>query len=65
MSRPMVALLLVLVVLGALIGVAWGGRALAVYAFLAGIPAVVGIGLWVGGGWLHDASAGRFRRERD
>ena len=65
MSRPMVALLLVLVALGAAIGIAWGGRALAVYAFLAGIPAAIGIGLWIGGGWFRDASAGRFRRERD
>jgi hypothetical protein len=61
----MAALLLVLVTLGAAIGIAWGGRALAVFAFLAGIPAAIGIGLWIGGGWFRDASAGRFRRERD
>lgn len=65
MPRSTIAVLLGLLALGAAIGIAWGGRALAVYAFFAGIAAAVGIGTWIGGGWLRDASAGRFRRERD
>lgn len=65
MSRPMAALLLVLAALGAAIGIAWGVRALAVFAFLVGIPAAIGIGLSIGGGWFRDASSGRFRRGRD
>ncbi|MBD0338831.1 MAG: hypothetical protein ICV67_06055 [Thermoleophilia bacterium] len=64
MSRAMVAVLLVVVVLGVAIGVAWGARALVVYAFFAGIPTLIGIGLSVGGGWFRDASSGRFRRGR-
>lgn len=64
MSRPMVVLLVLVVALGVAIGFAWGGRALAVYAFFAGVPTVVGIGLSVGGGWLRDASSGRFTRGR-
>ena len=64
MSRGMIGLLLAVVVLGAVIGIAEGPRALVVYAFLAGIPAAIGIGLWVGGDWLRDSSAGRFDRRR-
>ena len=58
----MAVLLLLVVALGVAVGVAWGVRALVVYAFFVGIPAVVGFGLWIGGGWLQDASAGRWRR---
>jgi hypothetical protein len=58
----MAVLLAALVVLGIAIGVAAGLRALAVYAFFAGIAAAVGIATWVGGDWVRDASAGRFKR---
>ena len=58
----MAILLAVLVALGIAIGVTAGLRALAVYAFLAGIASAVGIATWVGGDWVRDASAGRFKR---
>jgi hypothetical protein len=58
----MAVLLAVFVALGIAIGVAAGLRALAVYAFFAGLAAAVGIATWVGGDWLRDASAGRFKR---
>lgn len=56
---------LAVVVLGAAaVGVAYGWRALVVYAFFAAIPAVLVFGAAVGGEWFSGASRGRFDRRR-
>jgi hypothetical protein len=63
-TRPTVVLVVGLVGLGIAIAVAWGWNALIVYAFFAGIAILILIGSLLGGGWLRDASAGRFDRRR-
>lgn len=49
------------------IGVAWGSDAAIVYAFFAGLAAVMAVGVGLGGDWTRDVSRGRFARrdERD
>ena len=49
---------------GVVVGAAYGWRGLAVYAFLAAIPAALTFGAAAGGGWLSGASRGRFDRRR-
>jgi hypothetical protein len=56
----------VLVVVPAVaIGLAWGGDAAIVYAFFAGIAAVMAIAVGLGGDWTRDVSRGRFTRRDD
>jgi hypothetical protein len=60
MSKPMIGLLVVLVALGAVIGIAYGWRGLLIYAFLAAIPVLYLIATVVGGRVVRGMSAGRF-----
>ncbi len=55
-----------LLVVGAVaVTVAWGGSALAVYAFFAVIAGLVIAAARIGGDWVRDASRGRFERDDD
>ena len=49
------------------IGIVWGGDAAIVYAFFAGIAALMAVAVGLGGDWTRDVSRGRFvrRGERD
>jgi hypothetical protein len=62
MSKPLLALLVVLASLGVVIAVAYGWQGLVVYLFFAGIPAVYTLGAVVGTGVVSDLSRGRFGR---
>lgn len=65
MRRPMVVLLALLAAAAAAIGIAWGAKALVVFAFFAAIAGLMAFAMGLGGRWLRDASEGRFdRRER-
>jgi hypothetical protein len=56
----------VLVVVPAVaIGLVWGGDAAIVYAFFAGIAALMAVAVGVGGDWTRDVSRGRFARRDD
>ena len=59
-GRIVLGLLIVGAILATLAG-GWGG--LGVYAFLVLLVAALAWGLRVGGGWMEDASRGRFDRD--
>jgi hypothetical protein len=53
-----------LLVVGAVaIVVAWGWRALVVYAFFAAIAGALMLATRVGGDWMRESSRGRFDRD--
>jgi hypothetical protein len=60
MSKPMMGYLLVLVALGAVIGIAYGWRGLFIYLFLAAIPVLYLVATVIGGGVVRGMSSGRF-----
>lgn len=62
MRTPTAVLLAALAAAAVAIGIAWGGKALVVFAFFAGIAALMAFAMGVGGRWLRDASEGRFDR---
>ncbi|MGH3104298.1 MAG: hypothetical protein ACRDN6_09430 [Gaiellaceae bacterium] len=66
LGLPHLGLLVLLVVVGLAIAVAWGLKALTVYAFFAVLAAILAYATVIGGKWLEDSSRGRFRdRDRD
>jgi hypothetical protein len=63
LGRSRVSLFLaVVVVVGVVVGIAWGWTPLVIYAVLALIALAVGYGVKVSGRWWEDASRGRFER---
>ena len=63
--RSFIVLVGVYLVIAVAIGIALGWVAGLVVAFMSALVIAIGLGALVGGDWFRDASAGRFRDERD
>ena len=61
MTAKLLGIVTVLAAPGVVMGLAWGWKSGAVYAFFLAVALLVVLATRVGGDWLESASRGRFR----